>query len=77
MFKGYKFPSSIILYAVYLKLRFSLSYRNIKKLLQIRNVEVDHATIQRWVTKFSSLLEAHFSKRKRESAKAGEWMKPM
>ena len=70
MFKGYKFPPSIILHAVYLKLRFSLSYRDIEELLQIRGVEVDHATIQRWVAKFSSLLEANFRKRKRVVGKS-------
>ena len=71
MFKGYNFPSSLILHAVYLKLRFSLSYRDIEELLQIRGVEVDHATIQRWVTKFSQLLEANF--RKRKKAVASSW----
>ena len=63
MFKGHCFPRSIILHAVYLKLRFSLSYRDIEELLQIRGVSVDHATIQRWVFKFSALIEGSFRTR--------------
>ena len=49
MFKGHCFPKSIILQAVYFKLRFSLSYRDVEELMAIRGVKVDHATIQRWV----------------------------
>ena len=85
MFKGYSFPSSIILHAVYLKLRFSLSYRDIEELFQIRGVEVDHASIQRWVVKFAPMLEEKFRKRKKTVGKRwrmdetyikakGQWM---
>jgi len=65
MFKGHCFPRSIILHAVYLKLRFSLSYRDVEELLQIRGVKVDHATIQRWVFKFAPIIELRFRKRKK------------
>ena len=65
MFKGHCFPKSIILHAVYVKLRFGLSYRDIEELLQIRNVIVDHATIQRWVFKFAPIVESQFRKRKK------------
>src|SRR4051794_14817528 len=60
MFKGYCFPKEVILQAVYFKLRFSLSYRDVEELLSIRGVTVDHATIQRWVYKFTPLLEQTF-----------------
>lgn len=53
MFKGHCYPKAIILQAVYFKLRFTLSYRDVEELLQIRGVNVDHATIQRWVFKFT------------------------
>ena len=64
MFKGHCFPKSIILQAVYFKLRFSLSYRDVEELLSIRGVKVDHATIQRWVFKFTPFIEQQFRKRK-------------
>jgi len=70
MFKGHCFPKAIILQAVYFKLRFSLSYRDIEALMQIRGVKVDHATIQRWVFKFTPLLEAEFRKRKKPVGKS-------
>jgi putative transposase len=65
MFKGHCFPKSIILHAVYLKLRFGLSYRDVEELLSIRGVKVDHATIQRWVFKFTPTIEEQFRKRKK------------
>jgi putative transposase len=43
MFKGYSFPKEVILQAVYFKLRFSLSYRDIEELLAIRGVIVECA----------------------------------
>ena len=64
MFKGHSFPSSIIKHAVYLKLRFSLSYRDIEELLRMRGVKVDHATTRRWVFKFTPIFEAKFRTRK-------------
>jgi len=43
--------------AVYFKLRFSLSYRDVEEILKIRGVEVDHATIKRWVNKLMPEIE--------------------
>ena len=65
MFKGHCFPKVIILQAVYFKLRFTLSYRDIEELLQIRGVVVDHATIQRWVLIFTPMIDRNFRKRNR------------
>jgi len=64
MFKHHRYPKAVILQAVYFKLRFTLSYRDIEELLQIRGVEVDHSTIQRWVYKFSPEVEKNMHKRK-------------
>ncbi len=65
MFKGHFLPRAIILQTVYFKLRFGLSYRDIEKLIRIRGVSVDHATIQRWVFKFTPFFEQSFNKRKK------------
>ena len=65
MFKHHCFPKSIIIQAVYFKLRFSLSYRDVEELMEIRGVKVDHATIQRWVFKFTPMLDKEFRKRKK------------
>jgi transposase-like protein len=44
---------------------YPLSYRHVEELLEERGVPVDHATIQRWVVKYSPLLEEAFHRRKR------------
>ena len=64
MFKRHRYPKAIILQAVYFKLRFTLSYRDVEELLEIRGVKVDHSTIQRWVFKFSQFVESNMNKRK-------------
>jgi len=69
MFRGHTFPKSVIMQAIYFKFRFGLSYREIEELMAIRGVKVDHATIQRWVFKFSPQLEASFRRRKQEVGK--------
>jgi len=48
-FHGGHFPKSIVLQAVFWYLRYSLSYRDIEELMKEREVELDHATVQRWV----------------------------
>jgi putative transposase len=64
MFKCHRYPKEIILHAVYLKSRFTLSYRDIEELLRIRGIQVDHATLQRWVFKFSPMIEKNAHRRK-------------
>ena len=64
MFKRHRYPKAIILQAVYFKLRFTLSYRDVEELLEIRGVKVDHSTIQIWVFKFSPFVESNMNKRK-------------
>ena len=52
-FKGAHFPQEIILMGVRWYLAYPLSYRHVEELLEERGVPVDHATIQRWVVKYS------------------------
>tara|TARA_B110001452_G_scaffold45851_1_gene35052 strand:+ start:276 stop:944 length:669 start_codon:yes stop_codon:yes gene_type:complete len=65
MYKHHRYPHIIIQQAVYFKLRFSLSCRDIEKLMAIRAIKVDHSTIQRWVFKFSKEIEQNMNTRKR------------
>ena len=64
-FKGAHFPQDIILMGVRWYVAYPLSYRHVEELMEERGVPVDHATIQRWVVKYSPLLEAAFHRRKR------------
>ena len=56
-FKGFCYSSDIIMVCLYMKFRFSLSYRDIEELCQLRGLSIDHATLQRWVVRFASLLD--------------------
>jgi putative transposase len=62
--KGHCYPKSIIIQAVYFKLRFALSHRDVEEIMKMRGVQVDHATIHGWVYKFSPFIEAQMKKRK-------------
>jgi putative transposase len=42
-----------------------LSYRHVEELMEERGVSVDHATVQRWVVKYSPQLAEAFHHRKR------------
>jgi len=63
-FKGAHFPKDIILMGVRWYVAYPLSYRHVEELMEERGVAVDHATVQRWVVKYSPLLEEAFHRRK-------------
>ena len=56
-FKGRHFEASLILQAVSWYLRYPLSYRDIEELFLERGLEVDHATLNRWVLAYAPLIE--------------------
>jgi hypothetical protein len=64
-FKGAHFPKEIILMGVRWYVAYPLSTRHVEELMEERGVELDHATINRWVIKYSPLLEDALHRRKR------------
>jgi transposase-like protein len=50
--KGYRFPRTIISYAVYLYHRFVLSYRDVQELLFERGIDVSRETVRAWCARF-------------------------
>jgi len=54
--RGYRFPRSIISYAVWAYHRFALSLRDVEDLLAERGVVVSHETIRAWVEKFGKKI---------------------
>src|SRR5215212_309568 len=52
----HQFPAEIIRYAVWLYLRFTLSYRDVEELLAERGIETSYETVRRWVVKFGPLF---------------------
>tara|TARA_B110000211_G_scaffold66735_1_gene77073 strand:- start:3540 stop:3956 length:417 start_codon:yes stop_codon:yes gene_type:complete len=66
MFQHHCYPKAVILQAIYFKLRFTLSYRGVEKLISMRGVQADHSNVQRWVFKFSPEIEKNMHKRKQQ-----------
>src|SRR5438876_12342184 len=55
-YAGYRFPPEIIQHAIWLYLRFTLSFRNVEELLAERGIDVSHETIRRWVAVFGPVI---------------------
>src|SRR4051812_39350011 len=56
-FKSRHFQADIILLCVNWYLRDSLSYRDLKEMLEKRGLSVDHTTLYRWVQQYSPELK--------------------
>lgn len=67
-FKGSHYPKSVILYAVFFYVRYGVSYRDLEEIMAERGVDIDHATLNRWVVKFSPLIAENAQSRKRPTA---------
>ncbi|WP_322864762.1 IS6 family transposase (plasmid) [Aquicoccus sp. G2-2] len=67
-FKGSQYPKPVILYAVFFYVRYAVSYRDLEEIMAEREVEVDHATLNRWVVKFSPLIATNAQARKKPTA---------
>ncbi|WGF88096.1 IS6 family transposase [Marinivivus vitaminiproducens] len=63
-FKGTHFPRDVILYAVFFYVRYTVSYRDLKEIMAERGVEVDHATLNRWVARYAGLVAEQGRRRK-------------
>src|SRR5437870_13432892 len=51
-YRRHRFPPPIIQHAIWLYLRFTLSYRDVEELLAERGLEVSYEAVLRWVLKF-------------------------
>src|SRR5436189_16720 len=52
-YRGHRFPPIVIQHAVWLYLRFTLSYRDVEELLAERGLDVSYETVRSWVLKFA------------------------
>ncbi len=55
-YSGYRFPRDVIQRAVWMYLRFTLSFRDVEDLLAERGIEVSYETIRRWVVVFGPAI---------------------
>ncbi|MDB5402068.1 MAG: family transposase [Rhodopila sp.] len=63
-FKGSHFERDVILRAVRWYVAYPISHRQLEEMMDEHGVEVDHATLNRWVLKYVPLLEQEFRARK-------------
>src|SRR5712672_2801774 len=63
-YAGYRFPPVIIQQAIWLYLRFTLSFRDVEDLLAERGIMVSYETVRRWVNHFGPLIAADLRKRR-------------
>src|SRR5712691_11875555 len=55
-YRRHRFPASIIQHAVWLYLRFTLSYRDVEELLAEHGLDISYETVRLWVLKFGPLI---------------------
>ena len=55
-YRRHRFPPEIIQHAIWLYLRFTLSYRDVEELLAERGLDISYETVRRWVLKFGRRL---------------------
>ena len=62
-FKGKHFPKDVVLFAVFFYVRYAVSYLDLEEIMAERGIDVDHATINRWVIEYGPLLAEEAQKR--------------
>mgnify|MGYP000586743768 CR=1 FL=1 len=69
--KGFRFPRSVIGYAVWAYHRFTLSLRDVEDLLASRGIQVSYETVRDWVARFGGQFAARI--RHERSGLANKW----
>ena len=60
----HRFPPVVIQHAVWLYLRFTLSYRDVEDRLAQRGLDISYETIRRWVLKFGRIYAGNLRRRR-------------
>jgi putative transposase len=60
----HRFPPEIIQHAIWLYLRFTLSYRDVEELLAERGLDISYETVRRWVLKFGPAIARRLRQRR-------------
>src|SRR5215204_3436200 len=64
----HQFPAEIIRHAIWLYLRFTLSFRDVEELLAERGIETSYETVRRWVLKFGPMFARNLRRRRPKPA---------
>src|SRR5215471_11801840 len=63
-YRRHRFPPEVIQHAIWLYLRFTLSYRDVEELLAERGLDLSYETIRRWVLKFGPAIARRLRQRR-------------
>ena len=63
-YRRHRFPPPIIQHAIWLYLRFTLSYRDVEDLLAERGLDISYETVRRWVLKFGTSIARRLRERR-------------
>ena len=55
-YRRHRFPPAVIQHAVWLYLRFTLSYRDVEELLAQRGLDLSYESVRNWVLKFGPVI---------------------
>src|ERR1700756_4891634 len=63
-YRRHRFPPVVIQHAVWLYLRFTLSYRDVEDLLAERGLDISYETVRSWVRKFGPVIARRLRRRR-------------
>jgi putative transposase len=63
-YRRHRFSPEIIHHAIWLYLRFTLSYRDVEELLAERGLDISYETVRRWVLKFGPAIARRLRQRR-------------
>src|SRR5438045_2765929 len=62
-YRRHRFPPVVIQHAVWLYLRFTLSYRDVEDLLAERGLDISYKTVRSWVLTFGPVIARRLQRR--------------
>ena len=63
-YRRHRFPPTVIQHAVWLYLRFTLSYRDVEELLAQRGLDLSYESVRCWVLKFGPVIAQRLRQRR-------------
>src|SRR6267378_3878314 len=63
-YRRHRFPPIVIQHAVWLYLRFTLSYRDVEELLAERGLDISYESVRSWVLKFGPMIARRLRRRR-------------
>src|ERR1700747_3715045 len=63
-YRRHRFPPVVIQHALWLYLRFTLSYRDVEDLLAERGLDISYETVRSWVLKFGPVIAQRLRRRR-------------